>query len=173
MANPLHPSCQPRKKWLFNPKLRDSVGSHLGPLGFPVRMGRRNLFPGRLNGSRTAQIFPESPGRQCPTTETVAAACEEVIETPGALAKPGSFCGGPCGRETPAVPSAKTKIRIAQLRLTKGFNFGWAAVSGDLDRPKTDVRPWKAVFQHDVFSENALVRCDGGGLGPRGRGIWR
>ncbi len=28
----------------------------------------------------------------------------------------GGFCGGPCGRQTPAGPSAKTKIRIAQLR---------------------------------------------------------
>jgi hypothetical protein len=52
-------------------------------------MGRRNLFAGRLNGSRTAQISPESPGIQRPTTETADAACEEVIETPGASAKPG------------------------------------------------------------------------------------
>jgi len=52
-------------------------------------MGRRNLFAGRLNGSRAAQILIESPGRQSPTTETADAACEEVIETPGALSKPG------------------------------------------------------------------------------------
>jgi len=51
-------------------------------------MGRRNLFAGRLNGSITAQILPESPGRQRPTTETADAACEEVIETSGASAKP-------------------------------------------------------------------------------------
>jgi hypothetical protein len=52
-------------------------------------MGRRNLLAGRLNGSRAAQIVPESPGRQSPTTETADAACEEFIETPGASAKPG------------------------------------------------------------------------------------
>ena len=66
-------------------KLSDSVDAHRAPLGSAVRMGRRNLFAGRLNGSRAAQIVPESPGRQRPTTETAAAACEEVIETPGAL----------------------------------------------------------------------------------------
>jgi hypothetical protein len=42
-------------------------------------MGRRNFFAGRLNGSITAQIVPESPGRQCPTTETADAAGEEVL----------------------------------------------------------------------------------------------
>jgi hypothetical protein len=52
-------------------------------------MGRRNLFAGRLNGSIAAQIVPESPGRQCPTTETADAACGEVLETPGASTKPG------------------------------------------------------------------------------------
>jgi len=58
-------------------------------MGSAARMGRRNLFAGRLNGSKAAQIVPGSPGRQCPTTETADAACEEVIETPGALSKPG------------------------------------------------------------------------------------
>jgi hypothetical protein len=48
-------------------------------------MDRRNLFAGRRNGSRAAQIVPESPGRQRPTTETADAACEEVIETPGGV----------------------------------------------------------------------------------------
>jgi len=57
-------------------------------MGSAVRMGRRNLFAGSLNGSITAQILPQSPGRQRPTTETADAACEEVIETPGALTKP-------------------------------------------------------------------------------------
>ena len=52
-------------------------------MGSAVRMGRRNLFAGSLNGSRAAQILPKSPGRQCPTTETADAAGEEVIETPG------------------------------------------------------------------------------------------
>jgi hypothetical protein len=56
-------------------------------MGSAVRMGRRNLFAGRRNGSRAAQIVPESPGRQRPTTETTDAAAEEVLETPGALTK--------------------------------------------------------------------------------------
>jgi len=51
-------------------------------------MGRRNLFAGRRNGSRAAQIVTESPGGKRPTTKTADAACEEVIETPGALSKP-------------------------------------------------------------------------------------
>jgi hypothetical protein len=69
--------------------LSDFVDSHLPaeasaqagrvPLGSAGRMGRRNLFAGRLNGSITAQILPESPGRQRPTTETAAAACFEFV----------------------------------------------------------------------------------------------
>jgi len=47
-------------------------------------MGRRNLFAGRRNGSRAAQIPTESPGRERPSIETVDAAGEEVLETPGA-----------------------------------------------------------------------------------------
>ena len=78
-------------------------------------MGRRNLFAGSLNGSRAAQIVPESPGRQCPTTETADAACEEVIETPGALSKPGVAFAAAHADGRPQRPSAKTKIRIAQL----------------------------------------------------------
>jgi hypothetical protein len=62
--------------------LSDSVDSQRGPLGSAVRKGRRNLFPGRRNGSRAAQIVPESPGNHRPTTETAAAAWEGVIETP-------------------------------------------------------------------------------------------
>jgi hypothetical protein len=54
-------------------------------MGSAVRMGRRNLLAGRRNGSMTAQIAPESPGRQRPTTETADAACEEVLETPGGV----------------------------------------------------------------------------------------
>ena len=102
--------------FLIEPEVSDSVDSHIGPLGSPVRRGRRNLFPGRLNGSRTAQISPESPGRQRPTTEPDAAACEGVIETPGALAKPGRFLRRPLRRDNPAGPSVKTKIRIAQFK---------------------------------------------------------
>jgi hypothetical protein len=58
-------------------------------MGSAVRMGRRNLFAGRRNGSRVAQIVTESPGGQRPTTETADAGGEEVIETPGASATPG------------------------------------------------------------------------------------
>jgi hypothetical protein len=58
-------------------------------------MGRRNLFAGRRNGSRTAQIVPESPGRQRPTTETADAAGKEVLDIPGALTKPGCLLRRP------------------------------------------------------------------------------
>jgi hypothetical protein len=58
-------------------------------------MGRRNLFAGRRNGSRAAQIVPESPRRQRPTTETADAAGEEVLETPGASTKPGCLLRRP------------------------------------------------------------------------------
>jgi len=54
-------------------------------MGSAVRMGRRNLCAGRRNGSRAAQILPESPGRQCPTTEITGAAYKRVIETPGGV----------------------------------------------------------------------------------------
>jgi hypothetical protein len=64
---------------------------HKGPPGSAVRRGRRTFFPGPRNGSRAAQIVPESPGRDRPTTETAAAACEGLIETPGALSQPGCF----------------------------------------------------------------------------------
>jgi hypothetical protein len=64
-------------------------------MGSAVRMGRRNLFAGRLNGSRAAQIVTESPGGQRPTTETAGAACEEILETPGALSKPGCLLRRP------------------------------------------------------------------------------
>jgi hypothetical protein len=71
------------------PKLSDSADAHRVPLGSAVRMGHRNLFAGRRNGSRAAQILTESPGGQRPTTEMADAACEKVIETLGASAKPG------------------------------------------------------------------------------------
>jgi hypothetical protein len=38
------------------PKLSDFVDAHRVPLGSAIRMGRRNLFAGRRNGSRAAQI---------------------------------------------------------------------------------------------------------------------
>jgi hypothetical protein len=76
-------------------------------MGFAVRMGRRNLFAGRRNGSKAAQILPESPGRQCPTTETAAAACEEVIETPGALPKPECLLRRPMRTANPIGPFRK------------------------------------------------------------------
>ena len=71
-------------------------------MGSAVRMGRRNLFAGHLNGSRPAQIVPESPERRRPTTETAAAACEEVIETPGALSKPGCLLRRPMRTADPS-----------------------------------------------------------------------
>ena len=73
-------------------------------MGSAIRMGRRNLFAGRRNGSRAAQIVIESPGRQCPTTETADAACEEVLETPGALAKPGCLLRRPMRMADPIGP---------------------------------------------------------------------
>ena len=76
-------------------------------MGSAVRMGRRNLFAGSLNGSRAAQIVPESPGRQRPTTETADAACEEVIETPGALSKPGWLLRRPMRTADPIGPFRK------------------------------------------------------------------
>ena len=78
-------------------------------MGSAVRMGGRNLFAGRLNGSTAAQILPESPGRQSPTTETPAAACEEVIETPGASAKPGCLLRRPMRAADPIGPFRKNQ----------------------------------------------------------------
>jgi hypothetical protein len=72
-------------------------------MGSAVRMGRRNFFAGRLNGSRADQIFPESPGIQRPTTETADAAGEEVLETPGALSKPGCHLRRPMRTADPIV----------------------------------------------------------------------
>ena len=78
-------------------------------MGSAVRMGRRNLLAGRRNGSITAQIVPESPGRQRPTTETTDAAGEEVLETPGALSKPGCFLRRPMRTADPIGPFRKNK----------------------------------------------------------------
>jgi hypothetical protein len=91
------------------PKLSDFVDAHRVPLGSAVRMGRRNLFAGRLNGSKAAQILTESPGGQCPTTETADAACEEVIETPGASAKPGWLLRRPMRTADPSGPFGKNQ----------------------------------------------------------------
>ena len=73
-------------------------------MGSAVRMGRRNLFAGRRNGSRAAQIVIESPGKQCPTTETTDDAGEEVLETPGALSKPGCLLRRPMRTADPIGP---------------------------------------------------------------------
>ena len=73
-------------------------------MGSAGRMDRRNLFAGCRNGSRAAQTLIESPGRQRPTTETAAAACEEVIETPGALTKPGCLLRRPMRPADPIGP---------------------------------------------------------------------
>jgi hypothetical protein len=101
---------------LVKPKLSDSVDSHrarwgLSPHGPPQSFPR----PSRT-AAGTAQILPESPARLRPTTAPAAAAGEEVIDTPGALAKPGCLLRRPLRRQTPAGPSAKAKIRIAQFR---------------------------------------------------------
>jgi len=85
-------------------------------MGSAVRMGRRNLFAGRRNGSRAAQILTESPGRQRPSTETTDAAGEEVLETPGALTKPGCLLRRPMRTTDPIEPLRRNQIRIAQLR---------------------------------------------------------
>jgi len=81
-------------------------------------MGRRNLFAGRRNGSRAAQIVPESPGRQRPTTETADAAGEEVLETPGALSQPGSLLRRPMRTADPSGPFRKNQNlnRSTQVR---------------------------------------------------------
>jgi len=73
-------------------------------MGSAVCMGRRNLFAGSLNGNITAQIVPESPGGQRPTTETADAAYEEVLETPGALSKPGCLLRRPVRTADPSGP---------------------------------------------------------------------
>jgi hypothetical protein len=78
-------------------------------MGSAVRMGGRNLFAGRLNGSRAAQIVPESPEIQRLTKETTAAACEEVIETPGASAKPGCLLRRPMRTADPIGPFRKSQ----------------------------------------------------------------
>ena len=64
----------------LKPKLSDFVDLHRIPLGSAVRMGRRNLFAGRRNGSRAAQISTESPGRERPTTETADAAGKVSVD---------------------------------------------------------------------------------------------
>jgi hypothetical protein len=92
---------------LLLPKLSDSADAHRVPLGSAVRMGRRNFFAGRRNGSKAAQILTKSPGRQRPTTETAAAAGEEVIETLGASAKPGCLLRRPMRTADPIGPFRK------------------------------------------------------------------
>jgi hypothetical protein len=94
--------CPVLPKMIVEPKLSDSADAHRAPLGSAVRMGRRNLFAGRRNGSRAAQILTESPGGQRPTTETADAACEEVIEPPGALTKPGCILRRPMRTADPS-----------------------------------------------------------------------
>jgi hypothetical protein len=78
-------------------------------MGSAVRMGRRNFLAGRLNGSGAAQILPESPGRQRPTTATADAACEEVLETPGALTKPQCLLRRPMRTADPIGPFRKNQ----------------------------------------------------------------
>jgi hypothetical protein len=102
-------SIGPSAEEVLLPKLSDSVDSHRVPMGSAVRMGRRNFFAGSLNGSRAAQIVPESPGGQRPTTETSDAAGEEVLETPGALTKPGCLLRRPMRTAEPIGPFCKNQ----------------------------------------------------------------
>jgi len=94
---------------VVQPKLSDSADAHRVPMGSAVRMGRRNFFAGRRNGSKAAQILTESPGGQRPTTETADAAGEEVIETPGASAKPGWLLRRPMRPADPIGPFRKNQ----------------------------------------------------------------
>jgi hypothetical protein len=107
---------------LFLPELSDSVDSHRGPLGSAVRRGRRNFFPGPRNGSRAAQIVPESPGRDRPTTQTAAAACEGLIETPGALAQPGCFLRRPLRTADPSGPFRKNQNKYRSTQVLVASN---------------------------------------------------
>ncbi|RPJ17792.1 MAG: hypothetical protein EHM37_00155 [Deltaproteobacteria bacterium] len=91
--------------------MSDCVESHRVPLGSAVCMGRRNLFAGRRNGSRDAQIVIESLGRQRPMTETTHAAGEEVLETPGALSKPGCLLRRPMRTADPSGPFRRNQNR--------------------------------------------------------------
>jgi hypothetical protein len=77
-------------------------------MGSAGRLGRRNLFAGRLNGSNNRSDIA-SPRRQCPTTETADAACKEVIDTPGASAKPGWFLRRPMRTADPIGPFRKNQ----------------------------------------------------------------
>ena len=133
-------------------------------MGSAVRMGRRNLFAGRRNGSRAAQILPESPGRQCPTTETDAAG-EEVIETPGASAKPGLSTAAHADGRPPSGPSAETKIKIAQLRFyLKTYFFPASAPLPLADQGRTqgagrrDRAAYRTVCEQVEAADN--VACD-------------
>jgi hypothetical protein len=88
-------------------------------MGSAVRMGRRNLFAGRRNGSKAAQIVTESPGGQRPTTERVDAACEEVIESPWGVGEAGvAFAAALAdGRPQRALPQ-KPKLESLNSGLT-------------------------------------------------------
>jgi hypothetical protein len=69
-----------------------------------------------LPSAWAAQIVTESPGRQCPTTETFDAAGEDVLETPGALSKPMCFFAAAHadGRPQRALPQ-KPKLKSLNL----------------------------------------------------------
>jgi hypothetical protein len=91
-------------------KLSDFVDAHRVPLGSAVRMGRRNLFAGRRNGSRAAQILPESPGRQCPTTERrPTLPVRRLSNRRGALSKPGCLLRRPMRTADPSGSFRKNK----------------------------------------------------------------
>jgi hypothetical protein len=63
---------------------------------------------------------PESPGRQCPTTETADAAGEEVLETPGGVDEAGvSFAAAHADGRPQRVLPQKSKLESLNLVFIK------------------------------------------------------
>jgi len=74
-------------------------------------MGRRNLFPGRLNGSKSrSDIARKAPKDGAPRQSLPLLPVRRLSKPRGRRRSLGGFCGGPCGRQTPAGHSAKTKM---------------------------------------------------------------
>ena len=77
--------------------------------GLPSAWAAAISSPAVSTAATTAQILPESPGRQRPTTETAAAAGEKVIETPGASAKSRWLLRRPMRTADPSGPFRKNQ----------------------------------------------------------------
>jgi len=61
-------------------------------------MGRRNLFPGRLNGSSNRSDIPRKPRGTAPHDRDSRRCLWEGYRNPrGRWRSLGVFCGGPCG----------------------------------------------------------------------------